>query len=149
MYRPNGNTKTPVWLWNMETSASGEHGWGPHTRDIPYAVSLIVIIFKRPAGSHMSRRKIEHAMRFPDRIRSYTTTTHDKWFLSRQLTTNPKIQWDIYKVDMIGGHCRDTTLKRILVSGRDLDRYEAYYRDLLRYIQHTNYYALDKCPCES
>lgn len=51
---------------------------------------------------------------------------------------------------MIGGHCRDTTLKRRLVSGRDLDRYEDVLpRFAIWYIHHTNYYALDKCPCES
>lgn len=48
----------------METT-SGEHGWGPHTRDIPCAVSSIVTIFEHVNG-HV-KEEDEHAMRHSDK----------------------------------------------------------------------------------
>lgn len=85
MFRPNGITsKSPrlpsdYGIWRQVRSTSGEHGWGPHTRDILDAVSSIVIIYERP-GEQTCEGGIEHAIRFPDSQTKQTTTTHDNDF---------------------------------------------------------------------
>ena len=81
---------------------------GPHTRDIPYAVSSVMNILNDQVDVHVETED-EHAIRFQDKIDEHNTS----W----QVGNTSRNAVDFETIDIIGGLHWDTTLQRRLVSG--------------------------------